>query len=509
MKVIYKSLIILFSAAILFVSCEKFLDVNDNPNNPTSTIPKLTLPVAQESYVALQSRQMNYLGNFIVYNWAVPSNWSAMQNEIRYNVTSTFYNVIFENTYQDIFKNITYVINYEAEGTDYTAYKVIGNIIKSAQYQHLVDLYGDVPYSEANMRGQNTTPKYDDAATIYKSLVDSLTHYANLAVNMPDVYEDPEGQDIIFHGDMEKWAQFANTIKLRMLVRLSNTGQDAYIKQEIGKIDANGAGYLKADVFAQPGYSDDADKQNPYYGYIGMQPGGKAVTDRNDYTVASDYALDYLMSTNDERYMRLYSESKDTEEYKGVWQATALPGSGYTAQVLSHVGPGLLIGPAQDQIVFMAAESMFLQAEAIVRGYIAGGDAAAKNMYENGIAASYHFLFNPGRDKSLEITSDDVQAMAEEYYAQTLPNVSWNSSSNKIEAIITQKAIALNGSFGHEAWIELTRTGFPKNVPIPDEAVENKKPVRLLYPQSEIARNNENVPKQTQADAFTKYPFWK
>src|SRR5690606_12036546 len=99
----------------------------------------------------------------MVANWATPSNWSANQDLMRYNITSNFYPWIFEDSYLNIFKDLTFVENYvdETGSVDYSAYKVISYIIKAFQYQYLVDLYGEVPFSEANQRGANPAPKYD------------------------------------------------------------------------------------------------------------------------------------------------------------------------------------------------------------------------------------------------------------------------------------------------------------------------------------------------------------
>lgn len=486
----------LLSILILATSCEDFLDVNDNPNDPTISTPSLTLPVAQQSFVALNSRSMNYLGNFMNYHWGVPSNWSAQANLIRYNVTTEFYANIFETSYSSIFKNLQYISTYEDGSTDYTAYKVIAGAIKGFQYQYLVDLYGDVPFSEANLRGDNPTPVYDDAETIYKAIIAELTATAELAINISTDAQDPGAQDIIFHGDMGKWAQFANTVKLRMLIRMSNTGQDSYITSEIATINANGAGYISENVFANPGYSDDADKQNPFYAYLGTAPGTSSITDRNDYTIATDYIINALTTTGDIRLEYLYSETANGG-YKGAEQTTTLPGTGFTTEDLSHVGPGLLIDSEQDQPVILYTESLLLQAEAMVRGYIAGGEAGAKDLYEAAIEESFIFL-----------GVDDAVAEAQTYYNQPIINVRWANSPNKIEAIITQKSIALNGTHAIESWIELTRTGYPLNVPVPAES-DGVRPVTLLYPDTEVARNTENVPSQTKGDAFTQNPFWK
>jgi hypothetical protein len=497
MKTINKfKIFFLLSLSIIIVGCDDFLDVNESPNNPTISNPSLTLPVAQAYYASLNGTNMNYLGNYMVYNYSVPSNWSAQQNLLRYNITTTFYDEIFETSFNQIFKNLNFIANYEDDVTDYTAYKVIAKTLKGFQYQYLVDLYGDVPFTEAGLRGDNTSPKYDDAEEIYKAIIDQLTNASTEALGLTGtIYEDPGTADIMLGGNMTRWAQFANTIKLRMLLRLSNTGQDAYIAAEISKIDANGAGYIESDVNANPGYLNVAGKQNPFYGAYGKDDGGE-YTDANDYTVASDYAIDYLVLTNDYRYTRLYSEAVEGG-YKGTEQITTLPGEGYTADDVSHIGPGLLVDSTQDQPIMLVSESMFLQAEAMMRNYIAGGDAAAEVLYNSAIEESFIYLGVP-----------DAANEAQAYYGQALPNVSWADSTDKIEAIITQKWIALNGTNAIESWIELTRTGFPSTLPIPAES-DGSRPVRLLYPSSEIGRNSENVPSQVQSDAFTSNPFWK
>lgn len=495
---VIKSFVVLLITTLIAVSCSDYLDVNENPNNPAISTPQLTLPVAQRDLASLNAREMTYLGQYIAYNWATPSNWSANEAFSRYTVNSGFYATIFETSYASIFKNLTYIQNYtdKSGAVDYSTYKSIASILKGFQYQYLVDLYGNVPYTEANLRSANITPKYDDAQTIYKSVIDDLTIAATTALNLPNEAENPANQDIINKGNMKKWAEFANTIKLRMLIRLSNTKQDAYIKAQIALIDANGAGYITTDVTANPGYSDNIDKQNPFYGYY-RKPSTNAEQDRGDYTVASDYTINYLTGTSDPRLSRLYAPAQTGGAFKGASQITTLPGVGFTSKNLSKIGPGLIVSATQDQAIMTISEALLLQAEAITRGYIAGGEIEAQAKYEQAITASFERLKVP-----------NAETAAITYYSQALPNVSWATSPNKIEAIITQKWVALNGTSSIELWIEKTRTGFPANLPMPVEG-GGTRPVRLLYPSSEISRNALNVPAQTTQTAFTDNPFWK
>ena len=495
-----KTIIYMFTLVLLSVSCDEFLDVNENPNNPAISTPSLTVPVALQSFAALNARTMTYLGNQLVVNWATPSNWSANAIYMRYDFSASDFTNIFETSYSSIFKNLTYISTYEdpTGAVDYTNYKAIATIVKGFQYQLLVDLYGDVPYSEANARGENPTPVYDDAETIYKAVIDELTNVVDLINAAPENAEDPGDQDIMFKGHMDEWAAFANSVKLRMLVRLSNTGQDAYITSQIALIDANGAGYIAESAATNPtsngegGYTSDASKQNPFWDYYRQAVNGNEAN-RGDFTIASAHTTEYLTTTNDPRLERLYASSLNNHDYKGAVQSTALPGTGFTSDELAKIGPGLLQSASQDQIIMSLAESLFVQAEATQRGYIAGGDAAAKALYESAIEASFTQL---------------GAADAATYYAQPINNVSWDDSTDKIEAIITQKWIALNGTSSIESWIDLTRTGFPSGLPIPAES-GGVRPISLLYPSSEGSRNGNNVPSQSAGDVFTNAPFWR
>jgi len=134
------------------------------------------------------------------------------------------------------------------------------------------------------------------------------------------------------------------------------------------------------------------------------------------------------------------------------------------------------------------AECYFNQAEAVHRGFLTGD---AKSLYENGITASFDFLGAP-----------DAGA----YIGQGTNLIGWNNSSNKIEAIMTQKWLALNGVTTAQSWFDYTRTGYPSGLPISMQASTTDRPVRLFYPSGEISSNGANVP--TQPDAFTDKVFW-
>jgi hypothetical protein len=139
--------------------------------------------------------------------------------------------------------------------------------------------------------------------------------------------------------------------------------------------------------------------------------------------------------------------------------------------------------------IFTVAEDYFNQAELVQKGDM-GGDAKA--LYEAGVQASFDYLGASG---------------AAAYYSQAVPLVGWNSSGGQeLEAIITQKWIAVNGITAEQSWFDYSRTGFPSNLPISMLASTPDRPVRLFYISDEISANGANVP--AQPNAFTDKIFW-
>jgi hypothetical protein len=495
MKKIIKFAILLIALGLSTTSCEDWLDVNTDPNNPTEVTPSLVLPVAQ--YYSAQIEQgegrLSCLGNLFMVNWSQSDGFAWYPDEFKYNVTSSFYQGIFNNTYGNAGKQYVILRNL---GEGYEYYQAIAKIMLSYHFQLLVDAYGDVPYTEALGRSLEATPVYDDAQTIYEDLIVQLTDAIALIKGAGAQVEEPGEDDAMFGGDMDEWIKFANTVKLRILVRQSDMdGRNSYITTEIAAINAEGSGYITTDVGINPPYiAKESGKQNIIWDAFGWDYTGTQ-TMTSKATCASAYIIDYLSATNDPRIDYIYE--KPTGGHKGVPQGlldydTPVPDQ-YEPDKVSNIGPGILQAADQDAIMFTLAESYFNQAEARQKGLITTGDNA-KTLYENGITASFEYL---GLD------ADDAEA----YYTDAVSLKSWDYSSNKIQAIITQKWIAVNGINAEQSWFDYSRTGYPSGIPIPlNYSGSADRPVRIFYPAGEYSSNGDNVP--TQPNAFTAKIFW-
>lgn len=491
-----KNIIIKAMAVLLLwtglTSCDDYLDVNTDPNNPTEVTPELVLPVGQTytAYYIQGDRRASHLGNMFMYNWSESYGFSWYNDEFQYLVTTTFYQALFDQAYTRALKQ--YNILTQLEGIENNNYVAIGKIMKAYHFQLLVDFYGDIPYFEALGRSTNATPTYNSGQEVYDDLLVQLTEAIALIKAADETTLDAVN-DVMFAGDMTEWIKFANSLKVRILTRLSGTSvagvaNASKITTELAAIEAEGSGFITSDVLVAPGYLQEENKQNPLWEDFGQGPDG---SDRMNFraTAATQFQIDLLTANNDPRIGALYEEVDGG--FLGVDQIPE-PGDEYHYTLVSNIGPGILKAPTMGGNIFSLAENNFNLAELALKNLYTGDDA--QSLYEAGIEASFAYLEVDGAD---------------DYYSQDIENVGWDVASNpeeQLEAIITQKWWAVNGITAEQSWFDYSRTGYPENLPVAEEASTSDRPVRLFYPASEKSSNAANVP--AQPNAFTEKIFW-
>jgi hypothetical protein len=476
--------------SMLAISCDSsYLDVNTDPNNPLTVSPDLILPVAQRytDYSRNYGRRTNTLGNLLMQNWSQADGYSWYQTEFEYVVNTSFYSTIWNYQYQSVLKQYNAL---DVEDDNYEYYQAISKIMKSYHYQILVDTYGDIPYYEALNRGNNPTPKFDDALEVYENLIVVLDEAISL-INTGNTNQNvikPGADDTMFSGDMMSWKKLANTIKLRILVRQSDmSGRESYLTTEFNKIKSEGSGFITEDVLTNPGYAQQADQQNPFWESYGQNTDAEYI---NNYyaTCATPFVLATLDDLDDSRIDYIYEEPETG--HLGVDQGLSSypqPTGTLGEANVSNIGDGLLKDPTQSSIVFALAEAELLQAEAAFKSYLND----AQTHFNNGVAASFSYLGAPG---------------ANDYTSSNKNLADYAASTDKLEAIITQKWIALNGIDAIQSWFDYNRTGYPSNLPVSLSSPTADRPVRLMYPASEISGNSLNVP--AQPNVFTDKIFW-
>jgi hypothetical protein len=383
--------------------------------------------------------------------------------------------------------------------------------MKAYLFQQLVDMYSNIPYTQALKGASVLTPAYDNGKDIYEDLANQLTTAVTLFQRA-----DAAGsltQDVLFGtvpmaaqgvssgwtGTQQnaQWAKFANTLKLRLLMRQTQVaGRAAYITTEANKIVANGAGFLtQYDAAVNPGYINSTGKQNPFYG-SGFNTAG---TFTQDFWRAAKFNVDFAKAHNDPRLGRWYAPITG-----GQFVGTTLGASGNPVGSASSVwGPGVMKAFNQSAPLLSVAESWFLQAEAILRGYIAGNDLTAVN---NGITASFTYL---------GLTA----GQAATYYSQAgdkdVNYAACTTFNEKLNCIMRQKWLALQDVNPIEAWNDYRRL-FSLGLPWSSQIVisqnpgrdANAVPIRVLYPTIEYQTNAASVGSQGTPNHHTTAVWW-
>jgi len=518
-KTIFKrkvNLGLLFSAMILtsVVGCQKgTFDINNvNPNSPTSAPAKYSLSSSLAGTANLvMGGNGDVLDNWMGY-WTQSGGYTPSTTYVIYQITSSNFTGNFDNAYLNL---ANYNLLAKTAGSDplQANYKAIAMIMQVYVYQRLVDLYNSVPYSQALQTSSGVfTYKYDDPKTIYASLVAKCDTVVKLIAANPNA-TNVGNYDIMFGGEMSKWTQFAKTMKLKLLMRQTQAGLgDAGVKAALS--GSTTSDYLTVDAAVNPGYSNASDAQlNPFYfDAIGNATGGNG--QNNVYWRANSYAVKFYQDNNDARGNYVYAPSgKETRNYtspisdlsqiKGR-EYGSVNGNGESNTVISSiVGTGFNAngtpkGPSQPSLLLPASESLFLQTEALYRGYITGATVEAE--YKAAVKESFKFL-------GVTNYSD----VADAYTSQSNTMTNYAFSTNKLRTIITQKWAAMNTIDPLESYSDWRRLGIPTDLPVskyPGVTVTHI-PYRLPYPINETTLNGANVPSGgTGTDLFTSKIFW-
>jgi len=529
--------IILISLAVAGSSCKKnYLDLTTNPNVPAVTTPDLALTGALKSTADIANgpdpnpigSSVTYGGIYIQYAaWigylSQSTGFQPFTNIEQYQFTTSDFNGSWYYNYANI-ANYNDLLN----STTNPYYQAIAKIMMAYDFEALVDSYNNVPYTQALQGLKNLNPTYDTGQSIYTDLMKQLDAAIVLIQKAPASTAAPTSSDIMYGGNMTNWIKFANTLKLRLCIRVTNvasleaTFQTAVAATStLGYIDDTNGGLVN------PGYlNSDADggQQSPLWLSYGFTQSGSLQTYRSEYQ-ANSFAANYYAKNNDPRLVEVYSSTPTPDAYKATnltancavnYQivgsdtltvvsttfggsqppAGTIDGVAGTLITPSVVGPGLLVSPTQSAVILSSAESLFLQSEAVARGII-GGNAAA--LYNAGIAASFEFDQVPGAD-----------AAAAAYALQ--PAVAYPTGGTltaQVDAIIMQKWAALNVFGAFEAFNEERRTGIP-NVPtsIYQGANAPNQVTRIFYPFIEYSTNSVAVAAQGTINKFTSKIFW-
>lgn len=519
MKIFKKYIVLTLSVFMLSACGEDWLDINDDPNNPKEGTLSLILPAAQVSKAFRMSRDINK--NTMVFSRMI---YDLFESQYTQDPTtySNDYNALFANALKEMEEVIE-------QGTDLEAWNFVGvaKIMKAHTYAIMVDLWGDLPYTQALNGEEVTAPEFTEAGTIYDALL-TLTDegIADLAKESTLALDG----DLVYSGDIDQWTMAANTLKLRLYLNLRLV-DPAAATAGISALLADGNLIADNDdnYAFEFGSSLTPNNRHPLY-QIEYIEGSKAY-------YMSNYFMYNLVKKGDPRLpFYIYRQASDedldfettpcsnrTDCVYGLLSTTDLgdAGEGYIGR--DHGDPSGIPGDNELRATFGVypigglyddnvreeteqgdggagagvipyltnAMRAFMLAEAkLTLPGVSGGESVEAYL-EEGIRASMQDVETMGLATDPDAEAMDADAIDAYVQARLDEYAEASSTDFKLNVLIKEKYYAQFGN-GMETFTDLRRTGYPADLPT-SLAPAAPFPLRLPYSVTEL-NTNPNAP---------------
>lgn len=490
------------AAITLLMGCtDKFEDFNKNPYGPTSQdllgdnvetgiliqamIPAIVQGQQNNSQMIDQMVGLEYGGHAAMIN-----PWQGT-NFYTYNPSIGWSGIPFDTAMPQIYSNFFQI-------KDKTGGKGVvfawAQLLRVAASLKISDCYGPLPYSKIN--GTDYTVSYDNMEELYTAMftdLDAAIVTLEAALSSGANVSSLKDFDYVYMGDFKKWVKYANSLKLRMAIRIANTSASGLAQQKAEEAVSDIIGVMTEAGDAA--YSTFNDGLNPFYRAGNIWPGSTGIGEFR----ATASLTSYMNGYQDPR-LSFYFEKDADGNYKGVRNGInqGIGGSYTASQKYSKVK----VSESEPLLIMSAAEVCFLRAEGKLKGWDMGEGKSAKEWYEEGVRVS---MAEKGATIGDYLSSTrkpaDYEDGANAHKAMTEVCVKWNEDASakeeNLERIIIQKWIATYPS-GWETWADIRRTGYPKLFPIVDNLNSgvintNRGMRRLPFPQSEYNTNKVNI----------------
>ncbi|MBI9063581.1 MAG: SusD/RagB family nutrient-binding outer membrane lipoprotein, partial [Marinilabiliaceae bacterium] len=360
----------LMLAFLMACSTESFEDVNKNIDELSGEDVNV-LFLINNGISVINSFQGTALVTFM--EWSHHTSWlNTPQGEYEHFAEGWLWHMVYSTN-----KNLVDALDRTTQtdnASDGDAH-AMAHILRSYMFLRLTDSYGDVPYSEAGYEDENgiiDKPAYDAQRDIYIDVFSNLTEAIELIGDHGSINLGPA--DFVYNGDLQAWKKFANSLRLRMALRINNV-DEALSNQwfsEVVKypvIDSN----EEAAAYAR---FDETSYRNPYYDQLSS---GTRVH-------SSAMVVDQLQNTNDPR-LPLFAEpiNNDPSGTTFVGLPNGQSGAGILFDDYSFIGP-IVYQADRPTPIFLYSEVCFIKAERYLLGI--GGEtidqAKANTWYQNG-----------------------------------------------------------------------------------------------------------------------------
>jgi hypothetical protein len=489
-KIIYYFAAALSVIVLLSSGCTKDFDnLNKNPNSPglDQAAPNMLLTNAIESMT--DRVHEIFLGHEMGSCWVQHMAKVQYPDEDRYIPRMGVINTTWASFYAASGYDVQTIYNI-AVTTENNSYKAVALILKSYITSVLTDEFGSVPYTEAWLGSDATkpvvSPVYDTQQSIYTALLANLDE-ANTLLN-----EDGPSitGDILYGNDLMLWKKFANSLKLRLLMRQSDRVNPTAAITAIVKDP------VKYPIF-------ESNDDNAELLYLGSAPNNNPINEnrktRDDHRV-SKTIIDVMWTNNPNMDYRI-AVYANVPSAGGWWEG--LPNGMLSGDALNYKGNGLTktskIGSyfsaaTAPGMLMSYAEVQFILAEAAQRGFITNPTKTVEEYYTEGVTGSYYQYADAivANNKAIAALGIPAAWTIDDFVADYFANYGAFDAANALKQIYTEKWLAMFDQ-GLQAKFEWNRTGIPVLVPAIAGQNGGKIPVRAYYPSDEAARNPTNL----------------
>lgn len=467
-----------------------FEDYNTNSYEPHKLDPPVLFAQMITSGINVQQNDNQMFDQMVAGPYSgyltMSTSWGGA-NFNTYNQTDAWNQSGFNTTFNKFYPNYFQL----EKATDKKGhFWAMAKLLRVNAMHRLADCFGPIPYSHIEVG--KTSVAYDSSEEVYKNMFDDLDYAVQtlkeFMVGAPSL-KPLAGYDDVYGGDYKMWVRYANSLKLRLAMRLSNIAPElaraqaeAAVKDDGGLIETNDQN-ANVGVGAEP---------NPYY-LIAFSWGEVRI----NATITS-----YMNGYNDPRRSSYFTTSSLDKDVPFVGMRSGVEGI-QPATYAEYSKPNY--EQKSPLMMFCAAEVAFLRAEGALRGWDMGG--TAKSFYEQGIKLSFEQRGAGGVDEYLNDKTSTPKPFVDalgnskcNYNPTTKITIAWDDAANdevKLERIITQKWIA-NFPLGFEGWADFRRTGYPEIFPVVDNlsggVIDTKRQARRLpFPLTEKQGNSANV----------------
>jgi len=415
-----KIILLATTALILANSCKDYLDINRDPNSPSEAnmTASMMFPGAEMALATEYGDFLRITGGYFSQYYAHQFGTSNYLDYSQFTMSATRSSTTYSQLNTICLNNMNKIIKMATLDSDYGSC-LAATVIRAFTYQVLVDMYGEIPYSEAGNL-ELTSPKYDDGQTIYSGVIAELDEALKNVTGSEAVCTN-----LLFTGEKaDSWIKFANLLKFKMYMRMGDLDKAGAL------VDENLSKFPSGDIKYTCYTKDESGQANPFY-----QEEFATYFGSTQINVILNLALMSTMKDSEDARLAAFFAKNSSGEFTG-----GVSGTNFSTSTQYKTAYFCRPNVKYNDPVYLIslAEQYFFVSEYYAKK---GNHDKAENFYNKAVEASF---------KSAGVSGEGTVLSKYPY-----------DKNNYMKCIGIQKWVALSGTNPFEGWCELRRIKFP------------------------------------------------